>query len=771
MTTPTTVEDRDTATNSAANSWIFSARLAAAVVVCMSAVNAAVRDTGFGDFPEFIAGACLGLAMLLISLGLLSALRVLLGRLPSLAVFLLSGSLLALWLLFNNAPTQILALLLNEQSWSLPSTPSSFSVASLWVIALGIAATLSLLILGRRGVVFSRAFLGFAFSAGILALILLLKIGSAGGDPFMDGTTLTAMQSSPGFDDPSQSGTFEFSTLTYGAGPNARRPEFGSQRDLLSRTVDARAILPEWRGFKASMREKYWGFDLEQAPLNGTVWMPDGDGPFPLILIVHGNHGMEDFSDDGYAYLGELLASRGFIAVSVDQNYINGTWSGDFRGREMAARAWLLLEHLALWRDWNADSTHAFSGRVDMQQIALIGHSRGGEAVAIAHRFNELPFFPDDARVAFDYNFDIQSLVAIAQVDQRYHRRVQLQDVNFFTIHGSYDSDEPAYHGLRQMNRIGFSGQDHYLKAGVYLHGANHGQFNTGWGRSDFSAPGSWTLNKAPIIPGVEQRQAAKVFISAFLEATLAGKSEYLDLLREPRWGTAWLPQQTFVHQFQDSSFHAIADFDEDIDASTASQPGWTIESQKLLRWREEELRHRDKRLQGSNALAVGWRGKGASLTIKGADSLDLTARRALVFAVSGSMESLPSPETGAESGTGDSETAKRETPAIPDFSIELRDNLGRRAQVRVSAHAQLIAPVRVQYLKNQAANKANYNAVWEPILQHVEIPLEAFAQQRSGLNLTAVSSIQFRFDQEDEGALILDEVGFADGPIAASAR
>ena len=39
----------------------------------------------------------------------------------------------------------------------------------------------------------------------------------------------------------------------------------------------------------------------------------EGAGPFPLVLIVHGNHDMAEFSDPGYEYLGELLASRGFI--------------------------------------------------------------------------------------------------------------------------------------------------------------------------------------------------------------------------------------------------------------------------------------------------------------------------------------------------------------------------------------------------------------------------------------------------------------------------
>jgi dienelactone hydrolase len=200
------------------------------------------------------------------------------------------------------------------------------------------------------------------------------------------------------------------------------------------------------------MREWYWGFGLDAAPLNALVWAPEGDGPFPLVLIVHGNHNMEEYSDPGYAYLGELLASRGFIAVSVDENTINGTWSGDFRGKEMPLRAWFLLEHLKLWREWNRSATHPYSGKVDMTHIALVGHSRGGEAVSMAFAYNGLSHYPDDATITFDYGFDIKSLVAIAQVDQRYHRRVELENVSFLTLHGSYDSDEPAYHGMRQFH-------------------------------------------------------------------------------------------------------------------------------------------------------------------------------------------------------------------------------------------------------------------------------------------------------------------------------
>ena len=92
---------------------------------------------------------------------------------------------------------------------------------------------------------------------------------------------------------------------------------------IKTRTVDASEFFKDFNGWKRWARKKYWGFDVDKLPLNARVWYPDGAGPFPLVLIVHGNHEMAEFSDPGYAYLGELLASRGFILASIDENFLN----------------------------------------------------------------------------------------------------------------------------------------------------------------------------------------------------------------------------------------------------------------------------------------------------------------------------------------------------------------------------------------------------------------------------------------------------------------
>ena len=127
-----------------------------------------------------------------------------------------------------------------------------------------------------------------------------------------------------------------------------------------------------------------------------------------MVMMVHGNHSMLDYSDGGYAYLGELLASRGIIGVSVDENFINGHWSGDFMGKEMPTRAWLLLKHLEQWKKWNDGTDTDIEGKVDMDNIVLVGHSRGGEAVSIAAAFNKLDRFPDNGYEKFNFNFGIQ---------------------------------------------------------------------------------------------------------------------------------------------------------------------------------------------------------------------------------------------------------------------------------------------------------------------------------------------------------------------------
>jgi dienelactone hydrolase len=378
---------------------------------------------------------------------------------------------------------------------------------------------------------------------------------------------------------PADRGSYIVRHLIYGAGTDIRRPEFGKSIALRTSTVDASAFFKDFEGWKASLRKRYWGFGMDKLPLNGRVWYPAGAGPFPLVLMVHGNHTMSEFSDPGYAYLGELLASRGFIFVSLDENFLN---SGLFHEppKQQSVRGWLLLEHLKVWQKWNQAAGNPFYGKVDWNNIALMGHSRGGEAAATAALFNKLAYYPDDATITFHYGFPIKAIVAIAPADGQYKPAGQwrtIEDVNYFTIQGANDSDVSSFMGSRQWDHIRFTGAPNFFKSELYIYRANHGQFNTVWGRTDAGAPMNWFLNLHPLLTGEDQRRIAKIYISAFLEATLHSRREYVPLFQDYRRVRNLLPRTLYINRYQDSTDHVIANFNEDADVTTTTSPGGHI--------------------------------------------------------------------------------------------------------------------------------------------------------------------------------------------------
>ena len=404
---------------------------------------------------------------------------------------------------------------------------------------------------------------------------------------------------------PGNPGTFTVKTMFYGSGTDKQRPEYREQVTIKTKTVDA-SPFASITGAAAKTRKDFFGFDLKKAPINARVWYPEGAGPFPLVLIVHGNHDWKQFSDPGYAYLGELLASRGFIMASVDENFLNGL------GGENDARAWVLLKHLEAWKSFNETVDGPFYHRVDMNQIALMGHSRGGEAVSIAAAFNKLRYYPDDFKQEFHFNFAIKSIVAIAPVDGQYKPAGQatpLENVNYLIIHGSHDGDVSTAQGVRQYERLQFTDGQPWFKAVMFMYRANHGQWNTVWGNKDNGPRSGRSLDLRALIDPEQQRQFAKVVIGGFLEATLHGNRDYLPMVRDYRTAGAGLPKTIYTTAFEESGYHALAEYSEDVDLTTGTAPGVTIDGQNLSTWNESPMpfRGRGTDTQNHNGAWIGW--------------------------------------------------------------------------------------------------------------------------------------------------------------------
>jgi len=592
---------------------------------------------------------------------------------------------------------------------------------------------------------------------------------------------------------PGEKGSFAVRTLYYGSGTDKRRAIFRDSVTIKTKTVDASPFVSMEPG-QAKQREKDWGFGTSKFPINGRVWYPVGDGPFPLVLIVHGNHDPLDYSDPGYGYLGELLASRGFILVSVDENFINGGLRGESDGR-----AWLLLKHLEDWKRWNDSTGNPFYHKVDMNNIGIMGHSRGGEAVGIAASFNRLSHYPDDANVKFNFNFNIKAVFAIAPVDGQYKPAgvfTPIENVNYMVIHGSHDGDVSSFNGLRTFQRIKFTDGKPWFKAAWYVYRANHGQWNTVWGNKDNGPRSGRYLDLRGLITPDEQRQFSKVMIGAFLEATLHGKSEYLPIFRDHRVAGAWLPKTMYITRFQEGGFKPLATFDEDVDVTTGSSAGVTISGDSLSTWKEAPLvlRNGNDPLN-TNAVTLGWNshirgddttklGRPASYTITMSDSLAgalSVGRESSVYLSLAPTDAKPGPRAPARDTTKkadstkktdakppakkpDAKSAKDTTPV--DLTVELVDAAGHTARLPLSRFGVPRRPLEVHILRRRDEEQQRYPMQYEIVLQTYVMPVDEFAKGAPNFDPSHLRSIRLVFDRLLAGTVVVDDIG-----ISSSAR
>ncbi|MDQ6421094.1 alpha/beta hydrolase [Paenibacillus sp. LHD-117] len=553
-------------------------------------------------------------------------------------------------------------------------------------------------------------------------------------------------------DDPSMPGSYEVVTFSYGSGKDKHRKRFGEDADIVSEEVDASGYITSWSNLKTA----FWGFDEHDLPLNGRVWLPEGEGKFPLVLMVHGNHLMEDFSDGGYGYLGELLASRGMIAVSVDSNFLNYSVWSSLPNDDMKMRAWLMLKHLQFLQGLDQKAGNAFTGKVDWQSVALIGHSRGGQAVAMAADAGRW-FKKDDTLGSLEY-LRIRSVIAIAPTDKRVDdKSARLTDVNYLTLQGAMDADVNNFYGDRQYNRVSFNGGEALFKAELYLSNANHSQFNTEWGRMDERLPGGLFLNLDGLMKAEDQRQIAKTYISAFLEATLHGREQYEALFQDYRSGSDWLPATTrYVNRYESSAMLEVENYEH---ANSLVKETST----RRMEAKKEASKDRGGNDRGTDGMLLEWQEPDAAITLAlrqdASDRLRDYAGGSLLFSLANSEWKL----LESESGTG---TSKR-LPPLPDVELILNDRSGGVWSLMLNDVAPLQPPSYASFMSmgwlERKAKDRKYKEPAEAVFQSFVIPMERFRSEDGGsahLLPENIISISFHF-RTARGRIMLDDIGF----------
>ncbi|MEA3166939.1 MAG: hypothetical protein QOJ26_1818 [Thermoplasmata archaeon] len=213
------------------------------------------------------------------------------------------------------------------------------------------------------------------------------------------------------------------------------------------------------------------GYEYESR-IRGTITMPDGPGPFPLAVFLHGQHqtgtDAEPYRNDkGYLYLMEHLASHGIATASILAHEINNENGNPDIG--MWARGELVLATI------DALEASDVAPRIDFARIGLMGHSRGGEGVVTAAEVNAGRADPHS----------IAALIALAPTDFAFR---DVPGIPFLALAPYCDGDVYSLHGLRQFDQSRYTDHD-AVKVQLLVMGANHNNYNTMWGKAVGGVP------------------------------------------------------------------------------------------------------------------------------------------------------------------------------------------------------------------------------------------------------------------------------------------
>ncbi|MFF1451276.1 hypothetical protein ACFVYF_24540 [Streptomyces sp. NPDC058274] len=283
--------------------------------------------------------------------------------------------------------------------------------------------------------------------------------------------------------------------------------------------------------------------------MRAVVVAPTGaTGHRPLALFLHGRHytcfnsGGEATGDwpcrsgwkavpsyRGYLRDQKLLASQGYVTVSISANGINGQdYAAEDGGAQ--ARSSLVRLHLARWASWagagraSAPAIVRSAPPADLSRVLLVGHSRGGEGVNRA-ALDSLDAPPaDQDGYHGPTRWKIRGTVLIGPT---IFGRNPVPDVPSMTILPGCDGDVSDLQGELYVDGTRGVSRGAALHSAVYVVGANHNFFNSEWTPGQAKAPAEddfWADDRpdpvcspgtATRLTAARQRAAGATYIAA----------------------------------------------------------------------------------------------------------------------------------------------------------------------------------------------------------------------------------------------------------------
>lgn len=318
--------------------------------------------------------------------------------------------------------------------------------------------------------------------ATVLPLSLLLVLGCAAtamaGPPVATGAAITAAATLPPNPvDPGVAGPYSTITGEYQLS-DVTLPGF-------AQPVEMKAIVVAPQGLSSARPLVLFLHGRYDPCYNstGTSWTwpcPAGYSPLP--------------SYQGFQQYQQLLASQGFVTVSISADGINAQ---DGQGLPPSdggalARSSLIRMHLQNWSKWAGSGRSAAPAIVqaappaDMSGVLLVGHSRGGDGVARAAMDSLTP--PPAAQDGYHGTVGWQ-IKGLALIGTTSFGENPPPDVPSLSILPGCDGDQVDLPGIQFLDASRGVSRGYALHSAVWVGGANHDWFNTQWTPGQSVAP------------------------------------------------------------------------------------------------------------------------------------------------------------------------------------------------------------------------------------------------------------------------------------------
>ncbi len=521
--------------------------------------------------------------------------------------------------------------------------------------------------------------------------------------------------------------------------------------------------------------------------IRAAVYMPkEAVGERPVVVFLHGRHSscgngtrnplawpcnpdqVDIPSYLGYTAAAELLASQGYAVISISANAINALDGSLADDTGAAARGQLVLDHLELLKAANAGTAPVvegapvpissdLTGRLDLDNVGLMGHSRGGEGIMRAALLN----------LELDEPFGIKSAMPLAPTD---YTRMTVPGVQTAVVLPYCDGDVEDQMGQKFINDSRHAYGDDVLRTSILLMGGNHNFFNTVWTPGAYDGPATsddWTIfdssNTDPTcgasapgrLNGEQQSDFGAAYLSGWFQLTLGGQDQFMPMFD----GSDAEPASV---SYADTRVSATLPPSSRIDITTFETPDTTIQAVGSGTWEScvsmsplevpATQPYCVTELGFAQAPDYGFLsapyGNGRASSVPSTPSLHFTYTTPASNTAAAGEVRVPVPAEARDfSATENLSFRVSADDSIPvggstELTVTIADSGGGVASVTASDYGDALTVL-----------PGSQNPLRKVLLQQIQVPVTDFA----GVDLTDVVQVRFTAPREDGGVLLSD--------------